>query len=70
MNGIEKDVLKSQSCSQDFRFGNGPVFHSNELVNLPVTWKEKDSDDGYVKMIIETFVIDAKNIPFLFGKNT
>ena len=70
VNDIRKEDLESKFCSQDFRFGNGPVFNSAEIISLPVAWKEKDVEDGYVKMVVETYVIDTKNIPFLFGKNT
>ena len=70
VNGMKKEDMGSQSCSQDFRFGNGPVFHSTEIISLPIVWKEKDTKDSFVKMVVEAYVVDAKNIPFLFGKNT
>ena len=68
-NDIRKEDLESRSCSQNFRFGDGPVFHCTEIVSVPVVWKEKDTEDGYVSMIVETYVVDARNIPFLLGKH-
>ena len=69
-NNVRKEELENKSCSQDFKFGNGPVYYSTEIVDLPVTWKEKGTESGFVKMVIATHVIGAKKIPFLFGKNT
>ena len=69
-NDVKIEDLESKPCSQNFRFGNGPPYRSTEKIGLPVTWKEKDSENNFVKMIVETYVIGAKNIPLLFGKNT
>ena len=45
-------------------------YHSTEIVDLPVTWKEKGTENDFVKMVAAKHVIDAKKIIFLFGKNT
>ena len=69
-NDIKMEDLERKPSFQNFRFGNGPLYPSKEIISLPVTWKEKDTEDSFVKIVFETYVIEANDIPLLFGKNT
>ena len=69
-NGIEKEDLKTKSGSEKFRFGPSAIYKSEEIVNLPIVIKEKGTEDGLVKLFMDVFVVNAENVPLLFGQNT
>ena len=37
---------------------------------LPVTFKEKNTDTGFIRMFVNAFVVEAENVPLLCGQDT
>ena len=69
-NNMRKEDLKSTSCNQKFRFGQSSTYISKEKIRLPITIRQLNSKEEFVKMDMEVYVIDAENIPLLCGRST
>ena len=67
---MRREDLKSTSCNQKFWFGPSNTYTSKEKICLPITIKQLNSKEEFVKMDLEVYVIDADNIPLLCGRNT
>ena len=69
-NGLDKKNLQRKQCDQKFRFGPSKIYKSNEIVSLPISVKEKEKENEFVRVFMDVFVVDADNVPLLCGKNT
>ena len=67
---MRREDLKSTSCNQKFRFRPSNTYTSKEKIRLPITIKQLNNKEEFVKMDMEVYVIDAENIPLLCGRST
>ena len=49
-NKIRREDLKSTSCNQRFRFGPSKTYTSKEKIKLPVTMKQLNNKEEFVKI--------------------
>ena len=67
-NEIDREELVRSKSDQKFRFGPSQVYTTKEVTELPITLKDA-KDKEYVKTKIPVYVVEAKNVPLLIGKN-
>ena len=63
----ERKLVKTKS-NQKFRFGPSQIYTTKEVTEIPITLKNAKTDE-YVKTKIPVYVVEAKNVPLLIGKN-
>ena len=63
----EKKLVKTKS-NQKFRFGPSQIYTAKEVTEIPITLKNAKTNE-FVKTKIPVYVVEAKNVPLLIGKN-
>ena len=69
-NNLRREDLKNISCNQKFRFGLSSTYTSKEKIILPITIKQLNNKEEFVKLDMEAYVIEAENILLLCGRST
>ena len=72
-NNLKKSELEVSKCSQHFRFGPGQVYHSDEIIVLPVSFRASESKvlaNELVYTRIEVYIVKDATVPLLCGRNT
>ena len=65
---IDERKLVKTKINQKFRFGPSQIYTTKEVTEIPITLKNAKTDE-YVKTKIPVYVVEAKNVPLLIGKN-
>ena len=67
---MRREDLKSSVCDQRFWFGPNKNYTSKERIKLPITMKQMNTKDEFMRIEMEVFVIDVEKVPLLCGRET